>query len=150
MLTRLKLKRGEGHLTRERDNPQSRKAGEPSPPPSFSPSRVSAEVSKMSEHEGEIPTEIDPREEERVFRKAFLDLTEMVRILYQEEMRNWLEKGPNIHMKERALQEVRRMMIIPRNDMEVMVIHHPHLHLLPLHPRPLLFISIDPLEKVLF
>lgn len=84
MLTRLKLKRGEGQLTRERENPQSRKAREPSPPPSISPSRVSAEVSRMSEHEGEIPTETDPREEERVFRKAFLDLTEMVRILYQE------------------------------------------------------------------
>ena len=65
-------------------------------------------------------------------------------------MRNWLEKGPNIHLKEKALEEVRRMMLIPRKDMEEMVIHHPHLHLLPLHPRLLLFISIDPLEKVLF
>ena len=71
-------------MTRERENPQSRKAREPSTPPSISPSRVSAEVSRMSEHEGEIPTETDPREEETVFRKAFLDLTEMVRILYQE------------------------------------------------------------------
>jgi len=85
MLTRLKLKRGEGQLTRERENPQSRrKAREPSPSPSISPSRVSAEASRMSEHEGEIPQDTDPREEERVFRKAFLDLTEMVRILYQE------------------------------------------------------------------
>ena len=84
MLTRLKLKRGEGQLTRERENPQSRKAREPSPPPSISPSRVSAEASRMSAHEGEIPADMDPKEEERVFRKAFLDLTEMVRILYQE------------------------------------------------------------------
>ncbi len=38
----------------------------------------------MSEQEGEIPADTNPREEERVFRKAFLDLTEMVRILYQE------------------------------------------------------------------
>ena len=27
---------------------------------------------------------MDPKEEERVFQKAFLDMTEMVRILYQE------------------------------------------------------------------
>jgi len=66
-------------------------------------------------------------------------------------MRNWLDKGPNIPRKERVLQEVRRMMIIPRKDMEVMVIHHPHRHLLPLHLRLLLLcINIDPLEKVLF
>ena len=84
MLTRLKLKRGEGQLTRERENPQSRKAREPSPSSLISPSRVLAEASRMSEHEGEIPPDTDPREEERVFRKAFLDLTEMVRILYQE------------------------------------------------------------------
>ena len=93
MLTRLKLKRGEGQLTRERENPQSRKAREPSPPPSISPSRVSAEASRMSEHEGEIPIETDPREEERVFRNDFLDLTEMVRILYQERNEKLAREG---------------------------------------------------------
>ena len=93
MLTRLKLKRGEGQLTRERENPQSRKAREPSPPPSISPSRVSAEASRMSAHEGEILVDMDPKEEERVFRKAFLDLTEMVRILYQERNEKLAGKG---------------------------------------------------------
>ena len=38
----------------------------------------------MSSREGEFPENIDPKEEERVFRKAFIDMTEMVRILYQE------------------------------------------------------------------
>ena len=38
----------------------------------------------MPNEEGEIHEEVDPKEEERVFGKAFLDMTEMVRILYQE------------------------------------------------------------------
>ena len=38
----------------------------------------------MSSREGEAHEEMDPKEEERVFRKAFLDMTEMVKILYQE------------------------------------------------------------------
>ena len=38
----------------------------------------------MSLIEGEAPEDMDPKEEERVFLKAFLDMTEMVRILYQE------------------------------------------------------------------
>ena len=104
----------------------------------------------MSEHGGEIRIDTDPREEERVFRKAFLDLTEMVRILYQERNEKLVGEGSKHPHEGEALQEVIRMMIIPRKDMEEMVIHHPHLHLLPLHPRLLLFISIDPLEKVLF
>jgi hypothetical protein len=38
----------------------------------------------MTSREGEIPKVVDPNEEERMFKKAFLDLTEMVRVLYQE------------------------------------------------------------------
>ena len=38
----------------------------------------------MPSKEGEVLEDIDPKEEEQVFRKAFLDMTEMVRILYQE------------------------------------------------------------------
>ena len=38
----------------------------------------------MPHEEGEIHEEFDPKEEERVFRKSFLDMTEMVRIIYQE------------------------------------------------------------------
>ena len=84
MLNRLKLKRGEGQLVRAQDNPQPRRAIEPLPPPSITPLRVTEEASSMSSREGEPPEDIDPKEEEWVFRKAFLDMTEMVRILYQE------------------------------------------------------------------
>ena len=38
----------------------------------------------MPHEEGEIHEEFDPKEEERVFRNALLDITEMVRIIYQE------------------------------------------------------------------
>ena len=77
MLTRLKLKRGEGHLVSVQSNPQPRRVREPSP-------RALEAATRMSSREGEAPEEMDPKEEERVFQKAFLDMTEMVRILYQE------------------------------------------------------------------
>ena len=77
MLTRLKLKRGEGHLVRAQSNPQPRRAREPPP-------RAIEEASSMSSRGGEAPKYMDPKEEEWVFRKAFLDMIEMVRILYQE------------------------------------------------------------------
>ena len=51
-------------------------------PPSISSSIALESATKMSFREGEIHEEMDPKEEERVFRKAFLDMTEMVRILY--------------------------------------------------------------------
>jgi hypothetical protein len=38
----------------------------------------------MSSREGETLGEMDPKEEEWVFRKDLLDMTKMVRILYQE------------------------------------------------------------------
>ena len=76
MLTKLKLKRGEGHLVSAQSNPQPRRAREPPP-------RAIETVSSISSRKGEAPEDIDPKEEERVFRKYFLDMTEMVRILYQ-------------------------------------------------------------------
>ena len=54
-----------------------------SPPPSSPPKEAEATLI-MSHREGEIPEEVDPKEEERVFKKAFLDMTEMVRVIYQE------------------------------------------------------------------
>ena len=54
-----------------------------SPPSSSTPKEAEAPLS-MPHEEGEIHEEVYPKEEERVFRKAFLDMTEMVRILYQE------------------------------------------------------------------
>ena len=86
MLTRLKLKRGEGHLVSAQSNPQPRRAREPPP-------RAIEAASSMSSREGEAPEDIDPKEEEWVFRKAFLDMTEMVRILYQERNDRLVGKG---------------------------------------------------------
>ena len=40
---------------------------------------------------------MDPKEEERVFLKAFLDITEMVRILYQERNEKIEEKISKLH-----------------------------------------------------
>ena len=86
MLTRLKLKRGEGKLVGaegSQEEPKQRRARKTqSPPPSSLPKEAEAALS-MSHREGEIHEEVDPKEEERVFWKAFIDMTEMVRILYQ-------------------------------------------------------------------
>jgi len=40
---------------------------------------------------------VDPKEEERVFRKAFLDMTEMVRVLYQERNERLEGEGSKLH-----------------------------------------------------
>ena len=40
---------------------------------------------------------MDPKEEERVFRKAFLDMTKMVRILYQERNEKLEGEGSKIY-----------------------------------------------------
>ena len=77
MLTRLKLKRGEGHLVSVQSNRKPRRVREPPP-------RAIEVASSMSSREGEAPEDLDPKEEEWVFQKAFLDMTETVRILYQE------------------------------------------------------------------
>ena len=57
MLTRLKLKRGEGHLVSAQSNPKPRRAREPPP-------RAIEEASRMSSREGEALEDIDPKEEE--------------------------------------------------------------------------------------
>ena len=61
-----------------------------SPPPS-SPPREAESASSMPPGEEETHEEVDPKEEERVFKKAFLDMTEMVRVLYQK--RNEIIEG---------------------------------------------------------
>ena len=50
----------------------------------------------MPHEEGEIHEEVDPKEEERVFRKAFLDMAEMVRIIYQERNERLEGEGSKI------------------------------------------------------
>ena len=59
MLTRLKLKRGEGQLVREQVNPQPRRAREPLTPFSNLPLRAIEEASSMSSRERETPEDID-------------------------------------------------------------------------------------------
>ena len=87
MLTRLKLKRGEDKQVEaggSQKEPKQRREILPQYPPPSSPPKEAKAALCMPQEEGEIHEEMDPKEEERVFRKAFLDMTEMVRILYQE------------------------------------------------------------------
>ena len=51
----------------------------------------------MPHREGEIHEEFDSKEEERVFGKAFLDMTKMVRILYQERNERLEGDGSKLH-----------------------------------------------------
>ena len=72
MLTRLKLKRGEGKLVEPRGSqsePQQRRARLPHSPPPKSPPKEVEEALSMPLGEGEIHEEMDPKEEERVYRK---------------------------------------------------------------------------------
>lgn len=71
--------------------PQQRRERFPHSPPPSSPPKEIEEAISMPPGEEEIHEEVDPKEEERVFRKAFLDMTEMVRVLYQE--RNEILEG---------------------------------------------------------
>ena len=87
MLTRLKLKRGEGKLVEARGSqsePQKRRVRVPHSPPPRSPPKEAEVESSMPPGEEEIHEEMDPKEEERVYRKSFIDLIEMLRVLYQE------------------------------------------------------------------
>ena len=70
MLTRLKLKRGEGQLEKTLSNPHPRRARVPLSPPSILPPREAEEAISMTSREGEIHEEIDPKEEERVFKET--------------------------------------------------------------------------------
>ena len=69
----------------------------PLSPPSISPQREAEEAISMNLGEGKIPEEFDPKEEERVFKKEFLDLTEMVRVLYQERNEILEGEGSKLH-----------------------------------------------------
>ena len=73
-------------------NPQPRRSREPPP-------RAIEVASSMSSREGESHEDIDPKEEEWLFRKALLDMTEMARILYQERNDRLVGEGSK-HQKE--------------------------------------------------
>ena len=66
-------------------------------PPSISPKREAEESISMTSREEVTHEEVDPKEEERVFRKAFLDLTEMVRVIYQERNERLEGEGYKLH-----------------------------------------------------
>ena len=51
----------------------------------------------MPPGEEETHEEVDLKEEERVFRKAFLDMNEMVRVLYQERNEKIEGEGSKLH-----------------------------------------------------
>ena len=51
----------------------------------------------MPPGEEEIHEEMDPKEEKRVYKKAFLDLNEMVRVLYQERNDKLEEERSKLH-----------------------------------------------------
>jgi len=81
MLTRLKLKRGEETLVESLEvGSRRRSASFPHSPPPVLP-QVAVEASVSMSHEGEPRNTI---EDEKVFRKAFFDMTKMVNVLYEE------------------------------------------------------------------
>ena len=87
MLTRLNFKRGEGKLVEvggSQKEPKKRRERLPQSPPPSSPPKEAEAPLIIPHEEGEIHEEFYLNEEETMFRKAFLDMTEMVRIIYQE------------------------------------------------------------------
>ena len=82
MLTRLKLKRGEGNLVVVSPQVRSRTRREkvPQSPQQISP-QIVPEASVVRAHEGE-PNNMS--EDENTFRKSFLDMTQMVKVIYEE------------------------------------------------------------------
>ena len=108
----------------------------------------------MPPEEEEIHEEVDPKEDERVFRKAFLDMTEMVRVIYQERNERLEGEGSKLHKvgdhQEAIMMKINQTRAM--EEMEAVEIHHPHPH----HHHPLLHLqytshtSQRTLVKVLF
>ena len=66
MLTRLKLKRGEGKLVGvegSQEEPKKKRERLPQSPPPSSPPKEADSTLSMSHREGEIHEEVDPKEE---------------------------------------------------------------------------------------
>ena len=80
MLTRLKLKRGEGKLVGTSPQASSRRAHFQQYSPQVSP-QVSPKASRVMAHEGELE---NMTEDEKAFRKEFFEMTKMVKVLYEE------------------------------------------------------------------
>ena len=81
MLTRLKLKGGEGNLVGiPKVGSRGRRERLPQSPTPIQP-QVAVETPKIMSHEGE-PTNMT--EDEKAFRKDFFDMIEMVKVLYED------------------------------------------------------------------
>ena len=81
ILTRLKLKRGEGKLVESPEfESRRRSASLTQSPPPVQP-QIVVEASVSMSNEGEFA---NMTEDEKVFRKNFFDMTEMVNVLYEE------------------------------------------------------------------
>ena len=80
IITRVKLKRGEGNIVGTISQASSRRAHFPQYPPPVSP-QVSQNASPVMTHEGE-PNNMT--EDERDFRKLLFEITEMVKFIYEE------------------------------------------------------------------
>ena len=82
MLTKLKLKRGEGKLVGAGSlvRARRRRAQLPQSPPQDSP-QIAVEASIRISLEGGND---NMSEDEKAFRKAFFDMTKMVKVLYEE------------------------------------------------------------------
>ena len=81
MLTRLKLKRGEGKLVGSPEvGSRGRMESFPQYPTPLHP-QVAVETLERMSHEGE-PANMT--EDEKVFKKAFFDMTKMVKVIYEQ------------------------------------------------------------------
>ena len=81
MITRLKLKRGEGKLVESPEvGSRGRRERLPQSPTSVHP-QVSVETPMRMSHEGEP---INMTKYEKVFKKDFFDMLEMVKVLYEK------------------------------------------------------------------
>ena len=100
-LTRLKLNRGEGKLV---GSPEVGSRGRIERFPQYLTlvqPRFSVETPEIMSHEVEPKNMI---EDEKTFIKAFFDMTDMVKVLYEERKPGCKGKVPNLP-KEKALQE---------------------------------------------
>ena len=82
MLTRLKLKRGEGKLlvASPQVRSRTRRASLPQSPPQIIP-QIAVEALASMSHEGGVYNMSD---EENTFRKSFFDMTKLGKVLYEE------------------------------------------------------------------
>ena len=100
MLTRLKLKGGEGNILVASPQVRSRTRREnlPQYPPKILP-QIAVEASTPMSHEGE-PENMS--EGEKTFKKAFFDMKRMVKVLYEERSTRMQCESSNIPKEDKS------------------------------------------------